>query len=55
MAGDGEQMRAMVMDDCADKMHKAITHLQSEFAAVRTGRASSALPWPLSIATASTG
>ena len=43
MPGDGEQMRAMVMDDCADKMHKAITHLQSEFAAVRTGRASSAL------------
>ena len=38
MAGDGEQMRAMVMDDCADKMHKAVTHLQSEFAAVRTGR-----------------
>jgi ribosome recycling factor len=43
MAGDGEQMRAMVMDDCADKMHKAVTHLQSEFAAVRTGRASSVL------------
>ena len=43
MAGDGEQMRAMVMDDCADKMHKAVTHLQSEFAAVRTGRASSSL------------
>ncbi len=43
MAGDGEQIRAMVMDDCADKMHKAVTHLQSEFAAVRTGRASSAL------------
>ncbi len=43
MSGDGDSMRAMVMDDCADKMHKAITHLQSEFAAVRTGRASSAL------------
>ena len=43
MPGDGEQMRAMVMDDCADKMHKAVTHLQSEFAAVRTGRASSVL------------
>jgi ribosome recycling factor len=43
MAGDGDQMRAMVMDDCADKMHKAVTHLQSEFGAVRTGRASSAL------------
>lgn len=43
MSGDGDSMRAMVMDDCADKMHKAVTHLQSEFAAVRTGRASSAL------------
>jgi ribosome recycling factor len=36
-------MRQMVMDDCADKMHRAVTHLQSEFSAVRTGRASSAL------------
>src|SRR4051812_19103105 len=43
MSGDGEAMRAMVMDDCADKMHKAVTHLQTEFSAVRTGRASSAL------------
>ncbi len=43
MSGDGDAMRQMVMDDCADKMHKAVTHLQSEFAAVRTGRASSAL------------
>jgi ribosome recycling factor len=32
-------MRQMVMD----KMHRAVTHLQSEFSAVRTGRASSAL------------
>ena len=43
MSGDGDAMRQMVMDDCADKMHKAVTHLQTEFAAVRTGRASSAL------------
>jgi ribosome recycling factor len=43
VSGDGDAMRQMVMDDCADKMHKAVTHLQSEFAAVRTGRASSAL------------
>jgi len=43
VSGDGDAMRQMVMDDCADKMHKAVTHLQSEFTAVRTGRASSAL------------
>jgi ribosome recycling factor len=43
VSGDGDAMRQMVMDDCADKMHRAVTHLQSEFAAVRTGRASSAL------------
>ena len=43
MSSDGDEMKALVIDDCADKMHKAVTHLQSEFAAVRTGRASSAL------------
>ena len=43
MSGDGDEMRALVIDDCRDKMRKAVTHLQSEFAAVRTGRASSGL------------
>ena len=43
MSADGDAMRDMVMDDCGDKMRKAITHLQSEFAAVRTGRANSGL------------
>jgi ribosome recycling factor len=43
MSGDGDEMRALVIDDCHDKMRKAVTHLQSEFAAVRTGRASSGL------------
>jgi ribosome recycling factor len=43
MSEDGEAMRAMVMEDCGDKMRKAVSHLQSEFAGVRTGRASSAL------------
>ncbi|MDQ1432438.1 MAG: ribosome recycling factor [Actinomycetota bacterium] len=43
MSGDGEEMRALVIDDCHDKMRKAVAHLQSEFAAVRTGRASSGL------------
>jgi len=43
MSSDGDDMRALVLDDCADKMKKAVAHLQSEFAAIRTGRASSAL------------
>lgn len=43
MSADGDTMRDMVMEDCADKMRKAVTHLQSEFAGVRTGRASSGM------------
>src|SRR5882762_3078264 len=43
MSADGDAMRDMVMGDCADKMHKAVTHLQAEFGAVRTGRATPAL------------
>jgi ribosome recycling factor len=43
MSVDGDTMRDMVMEDCADKMRKAVTHLQSEFAGVRTGRASSGM------------
>jgi ribosome recycling factor len=38
-----DEATEMVMDDCADKMRKAVTHVQGEFAKVRTGRASSAL------------
>ena len=43
MSGDGESMRDMVMEDCRDKMRKAVAHLQSEFGSVRTGRAVPAL------------
>jgi ribosome recycling factor len=43
MSSDGDEMMALVMDDCADRMKKAVGHLQSEFAAVRTGRASPSL------------
>jgi ribosome recycling factor len=43
MSSDGEEMKALVLDDCADRMKKAVAHLQSEFAAVRTGRASPGL------------
>jgi ribosome recycling factor len=49
MSGDGDEMRALVIDDCHDKMRKAVQHLQAEFAAVRTGRASSALVEKLKI------
>jgi ribosome recycling factor len=43
VSSDGDEMRALVMDECADKMQKAVAHLQQEFAAVRTGRASPGL------------
>ncbi len=43
MSTEGEEMRALVMEECADKMRKAVAHVQAEFAAVRTGRASSGL------------
>jgi ribosome recycling factor len=43
MAGDGDEMREMVMEDCRDKMGRAVAHVQSDFATVRTGRASSGL------------
>jgi ribosome recycling factor len=43
MSGDGDAMRDLVMDDCRDKMRKAVVHLHAEFGAVRTGRASSNL------------
>jgi ribosome recycling factor len=43
MSQDGDTMRDMVLEDCADKMRKAVAHLQTEFAGVRTGRASSGM------------
>ncbi len=43
MSTDGESMRDMVMEESRDKMRKAVQHLQSEFASVRTGRAVPAL------------
>jgi ribosome recycling factor len=43
MAGDGAEMRDMVIADCRDKMRKAIAHLQDEFGSVRTGRATPSL------------
>jgi ribosome recycling factor len=43
MSGDGESMRDLVMEECRDRMRKAVAHLQSEFAGVRTGRATPGL------------
>ena len=43
MSDQGQEMREMVVEECHDKMAKAVTHLKDEFAAVRTGRASSSL------------
>ena len=31
MASDGDEMRDLVLDDCRDKMRKAVAHLQEEF------------------------
>ena len=43
MSSDGDEMKVLLLDECADKMKKAVAHVQSEFAAVRTGRASPGL------------
>jgi ribosome recycling factor len=43
MSGQNSEMADLVIDDCKDKMRKAIAHLKGEFASVRTGRANSAL------------
>jgi ribosome recycling factor len=43
MSDQGAEMRDLVVEECHDKMRKAVEHLKSEFGGVRTGRASSAL------------
>jgi ribosome recycling factor len=43
MSESSNEMRDLVVDDCHDKMRKAIDHLKGEFGAVRTGRASPGL------------
>ncbi len=37
------EMSEVVFEECRDKMRKAVGHLQDEFAAIRTGRASPSL------------
>jgi len=43
MSDSGDEMRQLVFEETRDKMHKAVGHLQDEFAGVRTGRATSGL------------
>jgi len=43
MSDQGLEMRDMVIEECREKMAKAVTHLKEEFSGVRTGRASSGL------------
>ena len=43
MSDSGHEMRDMVIEECREKMGRAIVHLKDEFAAVRTGRASSTI------------
>src|SRR5262249_14370484 len=43
MSSDGDEMKVLVLDECDDKMKKAVAHVQSEFAAARARRASPGL------------
>jgi ribosome recycling factor len=43
VSDQGEEMSGLVVEECHDKMHKAIDHLKGEFGAVRTGRANPGL------------
>jgi ribosome recycling factor len=43
MSDDGAAMRDMIVDECRDKMRKAVGHLKDEFGSVRTGRATPGL------------
>lgn len=38
-----DEMIQLVLDDAADRMHKAVEHARAEFSSVRTGRAAPAL------------
>ena len=39
---DGEDLIHAALEECRDKMHKAVDHAKADFATVRTGRASPA-------------
>jgi ribosome recycling factor len=43
MSTDDDELTAAAIEECRDKMHKAVEHLQDEFGGVRTGRATPSL------------
>jgi ribosome recycling factor len=43
LSDQGDEMRDLVVEECHDKMRKAVAHLKQEFGSVRTGRATPAL------------
>lgn len=43
MSDQGGEMTELIVEDCHDKMRKAVEHLKGEFGAVRTGRANPGL------------
>jgi ribosome recycling factor len=43
MSDSGSEMSDLVVEDCHEKMRKAVEHLKGEFSAVRTGRANPGL------------
>jgi ribosome recycling factor len=43
MSDQGQAMRDLVVEECHEKMAKAVVHLKDEFAGVRTGRATPSL------------
>jgi ribosome recycling factor len=49
MSDEGAAMRDMIVEECRDKMHKAVVHLKDEFGAVRTGRATPSLVEKLNV------
>src|SRR6266540_3838913 len=43
MSDSGDDLRALVFEECREKMRKAVAHLQEEFGGIRTGRATPGL------------
>ncbi len=43
MSDQGNELRDMLIEECHDKMRKAVSHLKEEFGSVRTGRATPSL------------
>ncbi|HEV8064501.1 MAG TPA: ribosome recycling factor, partial [Acidimicrobiales bacterium] len=46
---DSDDLVSAALEECRDKMHKAVDHARAELASVRTGRAAPALVEKLKI------